>query len=144
MSDRTYSVEEFRRIENASKSEEYLQLEVNRLLDKWGWFHFHRSDKADKLLAKLNMHKLMSRGKGFFDVFAMKNGCILLIELKTQSGKLAPEQKMVREEAIRVQHRVRHVNADPYQCPVQYYNWRTEDLHNGTIEETLMKAGRAV
>ena len=72
--------------------EKLIELEIKDYLTKTGWFVF-----------KISQPSTHSRNiKGLPDLFALKQGCWVLIEVKSPSGKQSPEQANL--ERVIVEH----------------------------------------
>lgn len=125
MTSETLTVAEYNAELARTMPESELQSTVEAMLDQFDWLWFHHNDKANKILAKLRRWYAMSRGKGFFDIVAARDGVWLLIELKTEAGSLEKSQRKWRDEAQRL----------PW--PTEYHLWRPRHLLDGTIERTL-------
>jgi hypothetical protein len=80
---------------------------------RWLSYHVRRSDRA------------VTQGTaGFPDLIMARPPRLLLIELKSQLGELAPLQQLWREALER--------------CPgIEYYVWRPSDWRTGVIDKVL-------
>jgi len=87
------------------ESEKQFASYVEDLLDLHGWRWYHTFDSR-------RSHE------GFFDYVAMRRGMVLFIEIKTETGRVRPEQVVWGEEAMDVEA------ANPL---VFYYLWRPSD-----------------
>lgn len=75
-------------------------------------------------------HTRRSRGSdpGFPDEVFVRGDRMLLVELKTQKGRMSPDQKRWREKLERIA---------AIHPAVEYYLWRPSDWFDGTIERIL-------
>lgn len=75
-------------------TEEELQEAVTEWLDTFGWTWAHIPDRLYKLAAKEGRLDAMPGAKGFLDLLALHpDGRLLVIECKTEAGRLEPEQE---------------------------------------------------
>lgn len=91
-------------------TEKTLQECVRRLakLRSWLYYHTHRSQFSPA---------------GFPDVIAIKGDRLVVAELKSDKGKVSPEQQEWLEAFAR--------------CGVEVHIWRPSDWQDGTIEAVL-------
>ena len=69
---------------NRAMTEEQLLIAITDALDRynWRWMHIRRSDRAQ-----------MMGHPGWPDICAARNGRVLFLELKTEKGRVSPEQR---------------------------------------------------
>lgn len=94
----------------SSMTEAQLQANVRKLSDAYGWrsYHTHRSDRSDP---------------GFPDLVLVRGPVVLWRELKTQRGRVRPEQQQWLEALVGAGQ--------------DAAIWRPEDLLEQRIDRTL-------
>lgn len=104
-------------------SEAALLEAVADLLEAYGWMwcHFRPARTKDGWRTPLHGHK------GLPDIIAARRGRILFAELKSQKGKLEPEQEDWQSAILSPWLYVTH----------EYYIFRPSDWRAGTIEGLL-------
>ena len=85
------SVDEFKKIQGKQaqpkEKESVIQFHIKRFLQYKGWFVFKN-------------HQSLGSHRGVADLYAIKNGISLWIEVKTATGKLSEDQKKFRDDII--------------------------------------------
>ena len=101
-------LQSFRDLVNASMSEAKLQALVRRFARLTGWeyqYHTYDSRRSDE---------------GFPDLVLGRESVILFVELKTQKGKLSPEQEWWQSFLVRME--------DASRGAIRYRCWRPADF----------------
>jgi hypothetical protein len=109
-------------------TERELEDVICELLDTFGiWYHHDRPARTGRVAGGKEVWRNHFRGQNGVPDFdpILGNGRIIYAELKTQKGRLSPEQT----EWL---HRLKAAGAE-------VYVWRPIDWLNGTIAETLME-----
>lgn len=90
-----------------------------------------------RVLGLLIYHPYDSRRSepGYPDLTIVGAQTIVYAELKSETGKLRPEQREWREAIERVAQRPRK----SYHSAIEYHLWRPAQWSDGTIEETLRR-----
>ena len=104
-----------------SISEKALLATVLELGEAYGWMVYHVMDTFPAA-------RVTARGFPDLTMIRPEGGTLLFIELKSEKGRLSPEQKRYRDALSNCEG-----------C--HYYLWRPSDLLDGTIEKH-MKEGR--
>ena len=95
-------------------TETQLQAAIIELARLTGWLVYHTHDSRHS-------------AKGFPDLCMVRCGRVVFSELKSEKGKLTPEQE---------QWQIRLVQTD-----AEYYVWRPVDWMAGRVDEVLKRRG---
>ena len=95
-------------------TETQLQSAIIELARVTGWLCYHTHDSRHS-------------AKGFPDLCMVRCGRVIFAELKSEKGKLTPEQE---------QWQIRLVQTD-----AEYYVWRPVDWMSGRVDEVLKRGG---
>ena len=116
------TADEYRRTAAADMSEAVLQQRVQELATMLGWWWWHAPDNRP-IRTKTGRTYVQNVRAGWPDLVLLRGPHMLLAELKTQSGRLSPDQREVHTRLAATGHAV-HV-------------WRPLDLLDGTIAAVL-------
>lgn len=102
-------------------TERDLQAAVLELAERFGWrcLHLATAQRGARFLTATNR-----AGKGWPDVFAIRDGRVLVAELKSDRGKTTPEQDAWLEEFRRV-------------MGARVFVWTPADWQSGAVEAAL-------
>lgn len=109
------SQEEYHRLVAAEMTEAVLQQRVNRLAAVLGFAVYHTHDSRRSQA-------------GYPDCTLLREGRLVFAELKSQRGRVRPEQRVWLDELAKVPG-------------AEVYLWRPVDLLDGTVEGVLRGDG---
>jgi len=96
-------------------SETAFATQVEHLLRQYGWRFMHI--KPSVMQSGRWASSMNPEGKGYPDYTAVRRGRLLFIELKSERGKISPDQEEWLDDLINV---ARHTNFQE----IQVYEWR--------------------
>jgi hypothetical protein len=117
-----FTPEEHRALVASQMTEATLQTRVEALARELGWLAYHPGDNRP-VTAKSGRRYVQRVEPGFPDLVLVRREVLLMAELKTQTGRLRPEQRRWHEALTA--------------AGVTVYVWRPLDLLDGSLARLL-------